>query len=71
MAKIDIERPKKFDKKQYDKEYHKKAYKRISIDIKPEDAEMIRQAAQDRGLSIAQYIIRANNYIIDNSIDLN
>lgn len=70
MAKNDIERPKKFDKKQYDKEYHKKAYKRISIDIKPEEAEMIRQAAQDRGLSVAQYIINASNYIIANNIEL-
>jgi len=65
-----IERPKKFDKSQYDKEYNKKMYSNIGLKIKHEDAKQLKQAAQDRGLSLAQYIIKASNYIIDNNIDL-
>lgn len=66
----DIERPKKFDKNQYDKEYHKKMYSNIGLKIKREEAERLKQAAQDRGISLQQYIIRSSNYIIDNNIDL-
>ena len=71
MTNINIERPKKFDKKQYDKEYHKKMYSNIGLKIKHEEAERLKQAAEDRGISLQQYIIRASNYIIENNIDLN
>jgi len=50
--------------------YSKSHYKNISIKIKPEDAEMIRNTASLYNMSIAQYIIKATNYIIDNNIDL-
>lgn len=50
--------------------YTKNHYKNISIKIKPEDAEMIRNTASLYNMSIAQYIIKASNYIIDNNIKL-
>lgn len=50
--------------------YTKNHYKNISIKIKPEEAETIRSAASLYNMSIAQYIIRASNYITENNIEL-
>lgn len=50
--------------------YSKSHYKNISIKIKPNEAETIRKTAQIQGLSIAQFILKATAYIIDNDIKL-
>lgn len=39
--------------------YKNKAYKRIAIDIKPDQADFIRDTAKKNNISIAQLIIRA------------
>ena len=50
--------------------YGKSHYKNISIKVKPNEAEIIRNTAQIQGLSIAQFILKATTYIIDNDIKL-
>ena len=45
-------------------------YSRIAAYLKPEEAERIRTAAKDRGLSIAQMILKSIDYIIANKIDI-
>ena len=39
--------------------YSKTHYKRIGIDIKPDEADYIRQLAKDKDLSITQLILQA------------
>lgn len=45
-------------------------YSRIAAYLKPEEAERIRTAAKDRGISIAQIILKSVDYIIENNIDV-
>ncbi len=50
--------------------YNKKAYKNIAIRVKPETAEKIKGYADLKKHSVASFIVKACDYIIDNDIDL-
>lgn len=62
--------PKKFDKKEYDKQYVKDNYKQIAFRCKNIDVDYIKEFAQIRGLSIPNAIILAFKYIDENGIKL-
>lgn len=50
--------------------YNKKTYKNIAIRVKPETAEKIKGYADLKKHSVASFIVKACDYIIDNDIDL-
>ena len=60
-----IERPKKFNKKEYDKEYNKNMYKVLSVRLKPADYERISDYCKDKGLTKTDLILAALNEYID------
>ncbi|MCM1224494.1 MAG: ribbon-helix-helix domain-containing protein [Lachnospiraceae bacterium] len=60
----------KFDKTKYKTQYAKQHYKRISIDMKPDTADYITEAAKAMGVSRAELLTKAALYFIDNGIDI-
>ena len=50
--------------------YSQSHYKNISIKVKPENAEKIRNIAEKYNISIAQLIIKSIDYIANNDIVL-
>ncbi len=61
-----IERPKKFDRNDYDKEYKKSHYKRIGISVKPEIYNIIDTYCKDNEIDKTNFIITACMNYIDN-----
>lgn len=54
-----IERPKKFDKKSYDRQYQKDHYQRFVADLKPELKTRIDNYCSDVGISKSEFLQRA------------
>lgn len=50
--------------------YKNSHYKRLAIDIKPEVADKIKGFAEENNQSLASFIVKACNYVIDNDIKL-
>ncbi len=63
LDKKDIEHPKKFDKKEYNRQYTKNNYKRFNTVIKPELAERINNYCTESGISKAEFLQRAIDII--------
>lgn len=61
-----IERPKKFDQKEYDKKYKKEHYTRIVISPKKEIADIINKYCEDNNINRTQLIINAVMEYINN-----
>lgn len=59
-----------FDEKKYNQQYKKEHYKRIVIDMKPDTADYITDAAKSMGISRAELLTKAALYIIDNGINI-
>lgn len=55
---------------EYKKNFNKLNYKRINLNIKPADFDIIDRYCKDIGISKAKFIIAACKYCIDNNIDL-
>lgn len=54
-----IERPKKFDKKEYDKNFHKENYVHFGSAVKPELKNRIDNYCADMGISKSEFLKRA------------
>jgi uncharacterized protein (DUF1778 family) len=54
-----LEKENKFNKYEYDKEYHKKNYDRINIVLKKGVREQIKAAAEKEGKSLNSFIVDA------------
>lgn len=54
-----IERPKKFDKREYDKEYHKSHYKQVTLSLTPELKERLDNYCSQAEISRTEFICRA------------
>jgi uncharacterized protein (DUF1778 family) len=54
-----LEKENKFNKNEYDKEYHKKNYDRINIVLKKGVREQIKAAAEKEGKSLNSFIVDA------------
>lgn len=65
MDKKNIERPEKFDKMAYNKDYTKKNYKQFNTVIKPDLSERINNYCVDMGISKADFLQRAID-VLDN-----
>lgn len=59
-----------FDEKKYNQQYKKQHYKRIVIDMKPDTADYITDAAKALGVSRAELLTKATLYFIDNGINI-
>ena len=59
MDKKYIERPKVFDKKEYDKEYKKKHYKQFTVAVAPEFKERIDNYCKRAGISKYEFLKQA------------
>ncbi|MDE5576915.1 MAG: ribbon-helix-helix domain-containing protein [Oscillospiraceae bacterium] len=59
MDKKYIERPKAFDKKEYDKEYKKKHYKQFTVAVTPEFKERIDNYCKRAGISKYEFLKQA------------
>lgn len=66
MDRNNIEREKAFNKKEYDKEYHKKNYKRFGVDISIELNDQITNYCNDNGITKADFLRLAIDKIINN-----
>lgn len=56
MDKKNIERPKTFDKKEYDKDYKKKHYKHFSVYLSPELKERLDNYCSKADISKTDFI---------------
>lgn len=65
MDRKNIERPKKFNQREYNTEYQKKNYKRFSTVVKPDVAERINSYCADMGISKADFLKLAIDIIED------
>lgn len=65
-----IKNEKKFNKSEYDRQYHKTHYNNISLRLKPNDYNIIANYCNDNGISKTAYIIACCKYCIDNNIDV-
>ncbi len=65
MDKKYIEYPRKFNKKEYDKEYNKNMYKVLSVRLKPADYEHINEYCMNKGLTKTELILTALYDYID------
>lgn len=65
MDKKYIERPKLFDKKEYDKDYKKKHYKHFSVYLTPELKERLDNYCRDMEISKSEFIKRALDVLED------
>lgn len=70
MNKETIKNEKKFNKNEYDKQYHKTHYKNICMSLKPDDYNTIDNYCNDNGISKTAYIVACCKYCIDNNIDV-
>ncbi len=59
MDKKFIERPNKFNKREYDSNYQKTHYKRITVDVKPELKKSIDDYCFDHGISKSEFLRQA------------
>ncbi|MCM1024142.1 MAG: ribbon-helix-helix domain-containing protein [Prevotella sp.] len=59
MDKKYIERPKTFDKKEYDREYHKKHYKQITFSMTSELKERLDSYCKKAEISRTEFLRRA------------
>ncbi len=59
MDKKNIERPAKFNQKEYNKQYTKDNYKRFNTVIKPDLMERINDYCIDKGISKADFLLYA------------
>lgn len=59
MDKKYIERPKKFDKREYDKEYHRNHYKQVTLSLTPALKERFDQYCSKEKISRSEFIKRA------------
>ena len=50
--------------------YKNSHYKRVAIDLKPDDADFINDYSKEKNISKAILIIKSVRYIADNNIDL-
>lgn len=62
MDKKYIERPKKFNKA----EYNKVNYKQMKVEIKPGDYDLIDSYCKSNGISKAKFLVEASRFYIDN-----
>lgn len=58
----------KFNKIAYNSAYNKENYKRISIDIKKDDAEKIINFCKDMNISQTKFLVKCSKYVIDNDL---
>ena len=65
MDRKNIERPKTFDQKEYNKRYQKDNYKRFNTVVKPDVAERINNYCTDMGISKADFLKLAIDIIED------
>lgn len=67
LDRKNIERPQKFDRKKYDKEYKKEHYTQIVIRPKKEIADIINKYCEDNNINRSQLIINAVMEYIKNN----
>lgn len=61
---------KKFDKKEYDRQYKKENFKQIAFRYRSDGIDYIKEFAKNRNLSVSKAIIAAFKYIDTNNITL-
>lgn len=65
MDRNNIERPKKFNQREYNDKYRKEHYRKFQTNLKPDVAERINNYCTDVGISKAEFLQRAID-ILDN-----
>lgn len=65
MDKKYIERPKTFDKREYNKEYQKSHYKQVTLSLTPELKERLDSYCRDMKISRSEFIRRALDVLED------
>lgn len=65
MDRNNIERPKKFNQREYNDKYQKEHYISIAARVKPNVAERINNYCTDMGISKAEFLQRAID-VLDN-----
>lgn len=61
---------KKYDKNKYNIQYKKTHYKRIVIESKPQNADIIAEYCKNKGITKSSFLIKSALYIINHDIDI-
>ena len=59
---------KKLNQNNYIMQYKKEKYKKISIDVKKDEAEKILNYCKDMNISQTKFLVKCAKYIIDNDL---
>lgn len=63
-----MKKEKKFNKNEYDKEYHKEHYKRFVMNLKPDFFDLISTVSSDLGMNKTEFVTNCINYCIENGV---